>query len=209
VTTPVPVTDGRSARSQRTREAVVDALLALIREGDPRPTARQIAERANISLRSVYVHFDDLEDLFLAVAQRQMGVVRTMIAPIPPDAPLAERISAMCALRARIYEDVGPVRRAAALQVPSSPTLSRLLNRVRDESRKGIAELFATELDALPTRERRTRLAALDAVLSPESWDLWRSPTYELSFTDAQRVMADATRIVLSTPAGADAERTS
>jgi TetR/AcrR family transcriptional regulator, regulator of autoinduction and epiphytic fitness len=99
VTTPAPLTDGRSARSQRTREAVVDALLALIGDGNPRPTAREIAERANVSLRSVYVHFDDLEDLFLAVAQRQMAQVVTMVTPISPDAPLADRIEAMCTQR--------------------------------------------------------------------------------------------------------------
>src|SRR5438045_8961086 len=102
VTTPAPATDGRSARSQRTREAVVDALLGLIRDGDPRPTAREIAERANISLRSVYVHFDDLEDLFLAAAQRQMAIVASMIVPIAADVPLADRIDAVCALRPRI-----------------------------------------------------------------------------------------------------------
>ena len=43
-----PVTDGRSARSQRTRNAVVDALLELNREGNLRPTAKEIAERAGV-----------------------------------------------------------------------------------------------------------------------------------------------------------------
>jgi TetR/AcrR family transcriptional regulator, regulator of autoinduction and epiphytic fitness len=169
VTTPAPVTDGRSARSQRTREAVVDALLALIREGDPRPTAKQIADRANISLRSVYVHFDDLEDLFCVAAQRQMTAVAGMIVPIEPDAPLAERIDAMCALRACICEEVAPVRRAAELQAPTSPTLSGILTRVRDASRHAIGTVFATELGALSDAGRRMRVGALDAALSAES----------------------------------------
>ena len=49
----------------RTRTAVVDALLTLNARGHLRPTARDIAAEAGVSLRSVYVHFDDLEALFV------------------------------------------------------------------------------------------------------------------------------------------------
>ena len=52
--------DGRLARSARTRHAVVDALLDLLGEGDLRPTAARIAERAGVSLRIVFHHFEDL-----------------------------------------------------------------------------------------------------------------------------------------------------
>ena len=197
MTTPAPVTDGRSARSQRTREAVVDALLALIRDGDPRPTARQIAERANISLRSVYVHFDDLEDLFLAAAERQMAAVATMIKPVPEDLPLTDRIAAMCTLRATIFEEVGPVRRAAELQAPFSPTLSGLLTRVRTASRDGISSLFAKELDRLPPEVRKLRLGALDAAVSAETWELLRG-IHGMSCADASAAMIESATVLLA-----------
>ena len=197
VTTPAPATDGRSARSQRTREAVVDALLALIRDGDPRPTARQIAERANISLRSVYVHFDDLEDLFLAAAQRQMAIVATMIVPIAPDLPVRDRLEAACTLRGRIFEEVGPVWRAAMLQAPFSPTLSGLLTRVRANSRDGLDALFTVELDALPPDARASRLGALDAALSSETWQLLRT-THAMTFADARDTMVDTGVLLLA-----------
>src|SRR3954470_18279608 len=58
--TPTETVDGRTARATRTREAVVSAVLDLVNEGNPKPTAREIADRAGVSLRSVYVHFDDL-----------------------------------------------------------------------------------------------------------------------------------------------------
>jgi AcrR family transcriptional regulator len=197
VTTPAPATDGRSARSQRTREAVVDALLALIRDGDPRPTARQIAERANISLRSVYVHFDDLEDLFLAAAQRQMAIVATMVVPISPELPLAERVDEICALRCRIFEEVGPVWRAARVQAPVSPTLSGLLTRVRRNSREGLATLFAGELAVLAPAARARCLGAVDAALSGETWDLLRS-SHAMSFAEARKTMAETATVLLS-----------
>ncbi|MEO2168125.1 MAG: hypothetical protein ABGY42_08390, partial [bacterium] len=40
--------DGRTARSLRSRQAVVEALLDLLEGGNLRPTAAQIAERAGL-----------------------------------------------------------------------------------------------------------------------------------------------------------------
>src|SRR6188474_3694415 len=101
------VTDGRSARSQRTRLAVVDALLDLLRAGNPRPTAKEIAERAGVSLRSVYVHFDDLEDLFLAAAKRHVELISGMLVEVPDTGPLRSRAETMVRMRSRIWEEVG------------------------------------------------------------------------------------------------------
>jgi AcrR family transcriptional regulator len=144
----------------------------------------------------VYVHFDDLEDLYVAVAERQMAVVGTMIRPIPLDAPLAERIADMCSQRARIWEEVGPVRRAAAIQAPTSATLSTLLTNLRCRSRDTLAVVFGPELNALADPARRERLAALDAMLSPDGWDLMRT-THGLSFGDARQAIIDgATRLL-------------
>ena len=63
-----PATDGRLARGQRTRRNVADGLVALLREGDPEPTARDVARRAGVSLRLVFHHFADLDDLYAFVA---------------------------------------------------------------------------------------------------------------------------------------------
>ena len=73
--------DGRVSRAARTREAVVDALLALNDRGVLRPTARDIAAEAGVSLRSLYVHFDDLESLFVAAGQRH---TERLLAQLPP-----------------------------------------------------------------------------------------------------------------------------
>src|SRR5437870_4843088 len=70
--------DGRTARGQRTRAAVVDALLALLEEGDLRPPAPRIADRAGVSLRSVFQHFADRETLFAAVAAAQLERMRAV-----------------------------------------------------------------------------------------------------------------------------------
>src|SRR5437773_2271487 len=80
--------DGRTARAQRTKAAVVDALLQLINEGDLRPTAPRIAERAKVSLRSVFQHFTDLEALYAAATSREIEIIAGMVEPVTPDGPL-------------------------------------------------------------------------------------------------------------------------
>jgi hypothetical protein len=65
--------DGRTARSERTRNAIVDAHLQLIREGDLRPTADRIAKQAGVSLRALWSHFADMEALFAESGQRVLS----------------------------------------------------------------------------------------------------------------------------------------
>src|SRR6058998_3910623 len=113
--------DGRAMRSERARAAVVDALLALLEAGDLRPTAERIAERAGVSLRLVFHHFNDLETLFAAAALRQMERVIPLLQRVSAEGPLGTRIEALVNQRARLYERVGNVRRAALLVEPFSP----------------------------------------------------------------------------------------
>jgi len=57
-------TDGRHARGERSRLAIIEACLALIDEGWLAPTAQLISERAGITIRSLFRHFPDMESLF-------------------------------------------------------------------------------------------------------------------------------------------------
>src|SRR3954447_3199911 len=63
--------DGRDARSERSRQAMVDALLDLLREGNVRPSSSQIAERAGVTQRTLFNQFGDMDSLISAVAARQ------------------------------------------------------------------------------------------------------------------------------------------
>src|SRR5579871_2207866 len=84
--------DGRRARGERARTVVVDAILDLLQEGDLKPTAERVAERAGVSLRLVFHHFADLESLYAAAADRQFERLRPLIKPIPSDGSFDERL---------------------------------------------------------------------------------------------------------------------
>ena len=55
--------DGRRLRSERTKQLIIEAFLALLRDNPEMPTAVQIAERAGYSVRSIFERFPDLNAL--------------------------------------------------------------------------------------------------------------------------------------------------
>ena len=138
--------DGRTARGQRTRAAVVDALLALQEEGDLTPTAQRVAERAGVALRSVFGHFSDLETLWAEAGTRELDKLAALAVPVSAELPLAERIALFSASRARTLEALLPVMRAARLREPTSPQLQanrRLFIAAGDAE---VAQAFGPEL---------------------------------------------------------------
>ena len=60
--------DGRRLRSERTRQLIIEAYLALVLEHRRMPTSAEIADRAGYSVRSIFERFSDLDTLSLAAA---------------------------------------------------------------------------------------------------------------------------------------------
>ena len=186
-----PAVDGRSARSAKTRAAIADALLDLLADGRLRPTAREIADRAGVSLRSVYVHFDDLEDLFCVAAKRHFARIAPMLAPAPATGTLPERADALVRQRIRLYAQAGAVARATRLHAAFSPTLARILREAHARSRADIERLFAEELHALSPAHRTSTLAVLDVLTGPDAWETLRE-RYDIDDETAIRRVIDS-----------------
>lgn len=180
--------DGRTARAQRTRTSIADATLSLLEEGLLQPTAPQVAERAGVSLRSVFQHFADMEGLYATVAERQIERIMATVARIPRDGPVAGRIAAFVGERARLHEEVTPVRRAALHVEPLSPEVAKRLQIVRRRGKAEVERVFATELTARPAAARRELCEALTAASSWSSWETLRAHQ-GLSVAQARRVM--------------------
>lgn len=156
----------------RTREAIVDATIGLIDEGDLRPTAPRVADRAGVSVRSVFQHFDDLETLHAAVAERLVARVAVLMVPVDPELPFAERLDRFVHQRSLLFEAVTPIRRAAGVHGPFSSEIQARLRDGHDFLRAEVAHTFGPELDARPSTESGEVLDALDAALS---WPTWES----------------------------------
>jgi AcrR family transcriptional regulator len=163
--------DGRSARAERTRTAIVDALISLLEEGDLQPTANRIADRAGISLRLIYHHFGDLESLYQAVAERNAERLRARTTRVPVDQPLADRIEQVVAQRADTLEWLTPILRAAQLNIAPSPELRSRRSSLYERGEREIDLVFAHELDPLDQDERERFTSALNGCLFWGHWD--------------------------------------
>jgi AcrR family transcriptional regulator len=167
--------DGRTARAARNRDAVVDAILELLREGHDQPTAEAIAARSGVSVRSVFRHFDDLESLYAAAVDRHSELIAPMFEPPPADGTVAARIEAMAARRARLFEAMGPIRRAGERLRGSSAVIDERLDFARRLLRSQVDVLFATELEQRSPADRRELGDALEAATSWSTWQLLRT----------------------------------
>jgi AcrR family transcriptional regulator len=167
--------DGRTVRAERTRQALVDALLALLYEGHLQPTAERIAERAGVSERSLFQHFADREALYQAVALQQYERVAPTLEPVDVSLPLDERIEAFVEQRARLLEEVTPVRRAALLLEPESEVVAGWLASTRRQKAREVERVFRGELGEVAQPERGVLLAALVAASAWTSWESLRA----------------------------------
>ena len=183
--------DGRVARGALNRQSVVDAFLDLVQGGDLRPTAQRVAERAGVSLRSVFHHFDDMEALLASAAEAH--VARHPLQPLPATGPLPERIQAFVDQRAAICEEVLPVYRAALLAEPFSPVIAERVSAATGAMRRQVTRVFGLELGDLG----RHRLEAVELVSSLDGWARLRL-RQGLSAGRARRMLSDTLTALLA-----------
>ena len=168
--------DGRTARRERNREAVVTALLGLYREGVMTPSADEIATRAGVSARSLFRYFADVDDLaFAAVARQAEHLMPLLALDLDPAASVDERIHTFVTARIRLLEAMGEVGRVARFRANQQPVVAEGLARVREVLREHLAELLGPTLAGRPDDERRAVLAAADVLCSWEAHDLMRN----------------------------------
>lgn len=164
--------DGRTARAQRTREAIVAANVDLIGEGERKPTAERIAERAGVSVRALWTHFADMEALLESTAAVVLARQESRSRPVDPGLERTDRVVAFVRQRASLLEWVAPYARASQLREQSSPVLRDYRNRHIRLVAEEVRVLFAPELAGLG---RTARSDVVAAVAAATTWGAWTS----------------------------------
>jgi len=199
-TTKSAVVDGRRLRSERTRQYIIEAYMALLRQNPRPPTASRIAERAGYSVRSLFERFPDLLSLSLAAADFAFAQANTQAAIRNANGDRATRIRAQVETRAQTCEDWLPLWRALVLNQQVSEELRIRIRRVREAIMARILLMYRPELDSVSQVERRRTLIAIEALTDFESWARMREAA-GLSFDDACTVWIRAIdRLLPPTP---------
>jgi AcrR family transcriptional regulator len=185
------VTDGRTARAERTRTAIVDALLGLLEEGELLPTAHRIAERAGISLRLIYHHFGDLESLFRAVSARQLDRMQDLLVPVDTSNPFDRRVADLVLKRISIHERMSAIRRAAMLQEPFSAHLTCAREQSTACERHEVEAVFAPELEPVAAPQHEVAITAIMAALT---WGAWNE--LDVAGRDHDEIVAATTLLI-------------
>lgn len=144
------------------------------------PTAKEIARSANVSERSVFVHFKDLDEIRVAAAEEQAVRIAALMEPVATDGSLAERVDAVLAQRERLYPMQVGIRTAEMVHAHRSDALGDRVRERRAMFRDQTAAIFAPEL-AEPGRA--DLLDLLDAMLD---WSFRRQLVVRQELTQEQ-----------------------
>jgi AcrR family transcriptional regulator len=174
VSSTVETSDGRRARRERNRVAVIDAVFELLREGHVPPSVEQVAERAEVSVSSVFRYFDDLDDMHQQTVRRYFERYAPLFeVPDRADGTLGDRVAALVDARLELYETIGPIARMARARASAHPAMAETLHATRQRFARQVASHLALDLEG---RDDAADVVDLvDALTSFEAWDLLRS----------------------------------
>ena len=185
--------DGRINRSIVTRKKIVDALTALVFEGHITPTAEQVAHRADVGLRTVFRHFDDMDSLYREISIDVDAQIKPLLQARLDAATWQERVVQSIDIRSDIYDRTAAIHLAAQVHRHESAYLAQNLM----DSARLQRDLLQRLLPAAVAQDQRL-LDALDLMLSFEAWIRLRREQ-GLDAAQAREVMRLGVQALLAT----------
>jgi len=182
-TNPPSRIDGRRLRSERTKQLIMEAFLALLRDTGTMPTAAQIAERAGYSVRSIFERFPDLNALRVATVDYQLAQAAALAPPRHVDGDRQTRIRSHVETRAGTCERGIALWRVFLFTVEESKELKLRLSIARQRTIDRFEVMYRSELATLGEVEHKYLLIALEALTVMESWARMRE-MYGMSFEE-------------------------
>lgn len=175
--------DGRRQRSSRSREQIVRAMIELIRAGEMSPAAARVAEKANVGLRTVFRHFEEMDTLNREIS----AIVEAEILPIV-EKPFEGKtwrlqLDDLLDRRAHIYDRIMPLKIAGSIQRFRSRFLMEDYNRFLRMEREGLKRVLPQKIvdDAV-------LFAAIEMATGFQAWRRLRQDQ-RLSAADAVKVL--------------------
>ena len=190
-------TPARGDRVARTREAIIASALALAVAGQVAPIVRDIAKMAGVSARTVFQHFADTAELYVAVLGRVMAAALGDVPDLNLAWGLEERISMIINQCSQRGERLLPMWTFVETLQQRSSEASDMIVQMYTANRAQLAVWFEHELAILPTESRERTLNALAMALAPESWVVLRQ-RLGLSVEEARDELGFVSRAVFN-----------
>jgi len=183
-----PVKDGRRRRGEESRRRIAAAMLELIREGEISPRAEDVAARADVGLRTVFRHFDDMDSLYREISNHMAAELMPILKePLSVD-NWGVTLNQLIDRRTRGFERMMPFRIASDVHRHHSEFLK--------SEHAALLKLLRSNLRAAAPaslRDDKIMFEALDMILS---FDAWRRLRLDqgLSVTQTRKAVMEAAR---------------
>jgi AcrR family transcriptional regulator len=190
----VPASDGRRRRTDASRSRIVQAMLALTRAGDMRPSAARVAKKAGVGLRSVFRHFEDVDSLYSEMSQIVSAKILPMLAKPLEARDWRGRLFEIAERRMTIYDEILPFK--------TSGSLKRFESRFLMDAYKRHLKMERDALEAVlpaPILNDNALVCAIDLAISFQAWQRLRQDR-GLPTDEARKV----TRLMLTRLCGND-----
>jgi AcrR family transcriptional regulator len=175
--------DGRKRRSERSREQIIEAMFELVSGGELDPGAARIAEVANVSLRTVFRHFEEVDGLYLEMNRRVKAEVMPIVQAPFQSSNWRDMVLELVERRSEVFERVLPFRVCGSIR--------RFRSEFLMQGHQDFVAMERAILDSVLPEEVRTDVvleAGFDAVLGFDTWRRLRQDR-GLSVQDARATM--------------------
>jgi AcrR family transcriptional regulator len=162
--------DGRRQRTVDSRARIVSAMLDLTHAGHITVSAELVAERANVGLRTVFRHFNDMDSLYREMSLAIEARLRDEVGSLAyASSDWREQLAELIRRRTGVFEKIAPYKRAEAAHRHRSKVLAQDIVRLNTFLKERLRAV-------LPSSVARDQLLfeALDMILSFESWERLR-----------------------------------
>ena len=161
----VPNSDGRLNRIVVTRQKIVTALTALIYEGSLSPTAEQVAQRADVGLRTVFRHFDDMDSLYREINSNLEAQLLPMQGVRLVGEAWQERMMHFVQIRSELYDRIAAMHLAGQVHRHASAYVNENVVRAVKLQREQLSRILPDSIC-----QNVAVFEALDLLISMESW---------------------------------------
>jgi len=98
------VVDGRTVRREKSRQRIINAIIELVTDGRLEPTAEDVALLANVTKRTVFRHFKDMEALYREIVADMHAETDALRVPFEPARDWREQFDELVVRRTSLFE---------------------------------------------------------------------------------------------------------
>ncbi|MFK7918579.1 MAG: TetR/AcrR family transcriptional regulator [Ilumatobacter sp.] len=169
----LPAVDGRRARRDRSRAAVIDAVFELVHEARVPPAADEVAERSGVSVSSIFRMFDGLDDMRnQAFDQFDRRYAHLVVTEFDASLPRQERIDGLVRSRVELYAASGALLRLGRQRSLDHPNVADRMSALSSVLAQQVQHCLRVETTTLSSAAVGNLVAMVDATTSPDAFDL-------------------------------------